>query len=182
MLAAAIGLAGVSQFATAGQAITQQAPIQAVTPVFDLNGAYTDGGSSRPIISNVNDILTVDMSSQGRPTAHGIVVNGDTILITFRDTGTHGAKLQAPGAIRWSDGTVWTRVSRSVPGVGGLMEAEAKSILRAAGFVIGLVRNVPDRTCTLQGKVVSQDPAAGTSAPPGTPVNLNIGVDPPAGC
>src|SRR3954453_13577935 len=44
------------------------APVMAAaTPLpFDVNGTYTDGGSARPVLSDANDILTVDMSSQGR--------------------------------------------------------------------------------------------------------------------
>ncbi len=40
------------------------------------------------------------MSSQHRPTATGVVINADTILITFPDAGTFAAKLVAPGTIR----------------------------------------------------------------------------------
>src|SRR3982751_643742 len=98
-------LAGLGMAGTVVQAGAQPVASAAVTTVFDLNGTYTDGGSARPVISNVNDILTVDMSSQHRPTATGVVITSDTILVTFPDDGTYAAKLQAPGTIRWSNGS-----------------------------------------------------------------------------
>ena len=86
-------------------------PTTAATPLlFDINGTYTDGGSARPVISNANDILRVDMSSQNRPAATGVVINGDTILVIFRDDTTYPAKLQAPGTIRWSNGSTWLKI------------------------------------------------------------------------
>jgi hypothetical protein len=103
------------------------------TPVFNISGTYTDGGSARPVISDEGDILTVDMSSQHRPTASGVVINSDTILVTFPDIrfnsinigrppaiqiisvpdsheATFTAKLQAPGTIRWSNRSTWRKI------------------------------------------------------------------------
>jgi hypothetical protein len=54
--------------------------------------------------------LTVDMSAFGRPTAHGTVVDGSSITVTFPDDKTYTGQLQSPNKIRWSNGSVWTKV------------------------------------------------------------------------
>jgi hypothetical protein len=89
----------------------------AVPVLFDLNGTYWDGGSGWPVISNRNEIITVDMSSEDRPEATGIVINSDIILVTFPDDSTYTAKLQEPGTIRWSNGAAWQK-ARQVSEVG----------------------------------------------------------------
>src|SRR4051795_7337237 len=131
-LTAVLAMAGAALFATTGAANAQSQTASAATAatavVFDLNGTYSDGGSARPVISDVNDILTVDMSSQHRPTATGVVITSDTILVTFPDDGTYAAKLQAPGTIRWSNGSVWQK-TRLVPDVRDETVAEARGVL-----------------------------------------------------
>lgn len=140
-----VGLMLTALFATAVGASAQSAPVPtraattAATPLLsDINGTYSDGGSARPVISNVNDILTVDMSSQRRPTATGIVINSDTILVTFPDDTTYTAKLQAPSTIRWSNGSTWQKTTL-VPDVRGNSVSGARSILNSSGFVVGTV-------------------------------------------
>jgi len=78
--------------------------------VFDLNGPWTAGGPQRPVISAALSSLTVDMSAFHRPPAHGSIVNASTISVTFPDDATFTGTLQAPNRIRWSNGTVWTKV------------------------------------------------------------------------
>ncbi|WP_433258446.1 PASTA domain-containing protein [Streptosporangium sp. CA-135522] len=160
-----------------------RAAVAAATPlVFDVNGVFTDGGSARPVISDVNDILTVDMSSQHRPTATGVVINSDTILVTFPDDTTYTAKLQAPNTIRWSNGSTWQKLTLArVPNVSDETQAAATSILNSAGFAVGTVTRVVDRTCRHDKTVSGQTPDAGTLAAPGTVVDLKIGLLPPKG-
>ncbi|NUW31830.1 PASTA domain-containing protein [Nonomuraea sp. SMC257] len=152
----------------------------AATPlVFDVNGTFTDGGSARPVISDVNDVLTVDMSSQHRPTATGVVINSDTILVTFPDDATYTAKLQAPNTIRWSNGSTWQKLNLvRVPNVLDETKAAATSILTSAGLAVGTVRKVVDLTCNHNNTVSDQTPAPGTLAAPGSAVDLTIGVLP----
>jgi hypothetical protein len=169
-------VAGGGLLATAGGA--SAAAVAAVPVVFDLNGTYSDGGTARPVISNVNDILTVNMSSQHRPTATGVVINSDTILVTFPDDGTFTAKLQAPDTIRWSNGSSW-RKTRVVPDVRGETLAGARGVLNGAGFTVGTVSSFVDRTCNNIGTVGRQSPGAGSTALPGAAVNLAIGTRPP---
>ena len=183
-LTAVLTMVGAALFATAGAANAQSrsAPANTVTAVvFDLNGTYSDGGSARPVISDVNDILTVDMSSQHRPTATGVVINSDTILVTFPDDGTYTAKLQAPGTIRWSNGSAWQK-TQLVPDVRGDTVAEARTVLTGSGFTVGTVSFFVDRTCNNIGTVGRQSPGAGASAIPGAAVNLSVGSRPPTPC
>jgi hypothetical protein len=183
-LSAGMLLAGAGMLASVTPASAHSAPasahaaIAATTPtLFDLNGTYTDGGSARPVISDLNDILTVDMSSQHRPTASGVVINSETIIVTFPDDATYGAKLVAPGTIRWSNGSTWRKLTfATVPDVVGLSQAVATSVLQSSGFVVTTGTTV---TCdTKQGNVDSQTPPGGTSAIQGSTVNIKIAVKP----
>jgi len=183
-LSAAMLLAGAGMLAAVTPASAQSATtpahaaIAATTPtLFDLNGTYTDGGSARPVISDPNDILTVDMSSQHRPTASGVVISSDTIVVTFPDDATYGAKLVAPGTIRWSNGATWRKLTfATVPDVVGLSQAVATSDLQSAGFVVAT--GTTFRCDTRQGNVASQTPLGGASAVQGSLVNIQIAKRP----
>jgi hypothetical protein len=188
-LGSALALAGVGLFAPAtASAQSGGTPARSGTSAlialpFDINGIYTDGGSARPVISDVNDVLTVDMSSQHRPTATGVVINGDTILVTFPDAGTYTAKLVAPGDIRWSNGSTWQRTRLvAVPDLSDTDLTEATTILGSVGLVVGSVRKTVDPTCNNIGLVTGQSPGAGTPVNPGSAVNLAIGIPPHTPC
>lgn len=183
-LSAGMLLAGTGMLACAAPASARPAPTSAharfaaTTPtLFNLNGTYTDGGSASPVISDVNDILTVDMSSQHRPTASGVVISSDTIVVTFPDDATYGAKLVAPGTIRWSNGSTWRKPTfATVPDVVGLSQFAATSDLQSSGFVVTTGTTV---TCdTKQGNVNSQTPPGGTSAMQRSTVNIKIAAKP----
>jgi hypothetical protein len=163
--------------AQAGQRGAARPATAAIATFFDLNGLYTDFGSARPRISDVNDILTIDMSSQNRPTANGVVIDPGTIIVTFPNAGTFTAKLAAPGTIRWSNGSVWQKLAVViVPDVTGLLQAQAVAALQSAGLT-PVAQN--RATCdTLPGHVDQQLPAAGTQALPGSVVQLYIAVKP----
>jgi hypothetical protein len=152
------------------------APASAATAtVFNLNGTYSDGGSARPVITNVNDNLTIDMSSQHRPNASGFVLAVDRILVSFPDDTTYLATLLAPGTILWSNGSAWS-LTRSVPNLFGLTETGAVAAIRAAGFVPGTRSTFADHLCTFPNKpaVGSQSPQAGAAALPGSAVGYTI--------
>src|SRR4051812_42669654 len=82
----------------------------AAATLFNINGTWTDFGSARPVISETNGAIVVDMSSQGRPAANGIVVNPSTIFVSFPDAASFLATLPSPNLIRWSNGSVWEKV------------------------------------------------------------------------
>lgn len=151
----------------------------AITTVFDLNGAYSVGVPGRPVISNNNDQLTIDMSQFRRPTARGLVLSSNTIVVSFPDAATFTATLFAPNLIQWSNNTGW-RKAIVVPDLEGQREGEARNTLTGAGLVLGSVRHrLDDLNCNHIDKVMSQIPAAGTPAEPGTAVNITIGDRPP---
>jgi hypothetical protein len=87
-----------------------QSSSAAVKPVIDLNGRWASGGTPGPAISVSATALAVDMSAYHRPAAHGSIVNDHTITVTFPDDSTYTGTLQPPNAIRWSNGSVWTKV------------------------------------------------------------------------
>jgi hypothetical protein len=145
-----------------------------VTPVFDLNGVYTDGGSARPRITDVNDTLTVDMSSQNRPTASGVVVSTTMILVVFPDEAPHwGTLVAATGRIIWDNGSRWQKLTTvTVPDVIGLPVNKAVPPLKAAGLTVQ-TQNGP--VCGSQPKVVIKEtPAAGTQAVAGSQVRITV--------
>jgi Ricin-type beta-trefoil lectin domain-like len=78
--------------------------------VLDLNGSWTDGTTRTAVLSTRFPSLTIDMSAFGRPAAHGSIVDGSTITVTFPDDATYTGKLQRPRTIRWSNGSAWTKV------------------------------------------------------------------------
>ena len=78
--------------------------------MIDLNGRWTDGSTRSAIISAAFTSLTIDMSAYNRPAAHGSIVDGFTITVTFPDDATYTGKLQLPNTIKWSNGSAWTKV------------------------------------------------------------------------
>ena len=55
--------------------------------------------------------LSVDMSAYHRLTAHGTILDSSDITVTFPDDRTYTGALQAPGTIRWSNNSMWTKVA-----------------------------------------------------------------------
>jgi hypothetical protein len=49
------------------------------------------------------------MSDFDRPAAHGTIIDNSTIKVTFPDDQTYTGTLVGPNAIRWSNGSTWTR-------------------------------------------------------------------------
>jgi hypothetical protein len=82
----------------------------AIKTVIELNGSWTDGSPRRAVISEKIKSLTIDMSDYNRPAAHGSIVNGSTITVTFPDDKTYTGQLHPPNTIRWSNGSAWTKV------------------------------------------------------------------------
>jgi hypothetical protein len=80
-----------------------------INTVMDLNGNWTDGSPRSAVIFEGPASITIDMSDFDRPDAHGSIVNGSTISVTFPDDSTFTGQLQPPSTIRWSNGSVWTK-------------------------------------------------------------------------
>ena len=81
-----------------------------INTVIDLNGRWTDGSPRSAAIHEGSASLAIDMSDFDRPAAHGSVVDGSTITVTFPDDKTYTGNLQPPKTIRWSNGSAWTKV------------------------------------------------------------------------
>lgn len=111
-MAIVIVMAGVGLIAGAtgaGAAPVGTAPTASALP-FSLTGNWTDYGPARPSIINNGNNIVVNMSYAGRPTAFGTVTGPSTIVVRFPDAGTFTATVPRSGSIRWSDGTIWTKV------------------------------------------------------------------------
>lgn len=180
-LSAVLVIAGSALVGTGVSAHAAATPAAATALIFDINGTFSDTGTARPKIKNVDDILTVDMSSQGRPTATGVVINSDTILVTFPDDGTYSAKLRLPGTIRWSNNSNWYK-TKPVPNVKWLTTSDAEDVLSRNGFALGTVSSFVDRTCNYIDLVGRQSPGAGAAAIPGSRVNVSVGTRPATPC
>lgn len=91
----------------------------AIKTLIELNGAWTDGSPRNAVISVKVNELTVNMSAFNRPAAHGTIVDGSTITVTFPDDRTYTGQLQGPNKIRWSNGSEWTKVVRTLIDLNG---------------------------------------------------------------
>ncbi|WP_198286941.1 hypothetical protein [Frankia sp. QA3] len=90
-----------------------------IRTLIELNGLWTDGSSRNATISVKFRSLAVNMSAFHRPAARGSVVDGSTITVTFPDDTTYTGTLRAPDKIRWSNGSVWTKVVNTVLDLNG---------------------------------------------------------------
>ncbi len=88
--------------------------VAAIETVIDLNGQWMSGGVLGPKITVHGNSIAVDLSALHRPAAVGTVVNSSTISVNFPDDKTYTAVLQAPGTIRWSNNSTWTKFETSV--------------------------------------------------------------------
>jgi hypothetical protein len=78
---------------------------------FDVNGPWTDNGSAKPVITNVGNVLVIDMSYARRPNATGSVIDDvASILVTFPDDNTYIGTFVTPTLLRWSNGSTWRKV------------------------------------------------------------------------
>ncbi len=69
---------------------------------------------------------------------------------------------------------------RTVPNVVGMTQSAAQSAIANVGLAVGVVTQVFSESVPM-GQVISQDPAAGVSVVPGTPVNLTASKGPQGG-
>ncbi|MHC9296109.1 hypothetical protein ACRCUN_26900 [Mycobacterium sp. LTG2003] len=90
-----------------------------VTTSIELNGAWTDGSPRKAVISVKGDAITINMSAFNRPAAHGAIVDGSRLTATFPDDRTYIGELEPPNRIRWSNGSVWTKLVRALIDLSG---------------------------------------------------------------
>ena len=90
-----------------------------ITTVDILSGNWTDGSSRSAVISVDFKSLTIDMSEFDRPTAQGSVMDASTINVTFPDDKTDTGHLAPNNTIRWSNGSVWTKIVNTIIDLNG---------------------------------------------------------------
>ncbi len=120
----------------------------------------------------------------------------------FADSTSMGMSTGAPYGVTWSNApagqhSIWAVATAAsgatstsaavvilvvtgdvvVPGVTDLTHPVAATALTAAGLLLGSVTNA-NSVAVASGYVISQTPAAGTSAPPGTAVALVVSIGP----
>jgi hypothetical protein len=112
------------------------------------------------------------MSSQNRPTAVGLVLSANTIVVTFPDVNqSFQGTLVAPGRIVWNNNTDWLKLPY-VPHVTGDSLKEAVAALKAAGFT---AKTLQGPSCGSGPLFVSnQAPMAGTQADFGSQVRITM--------
>jgi len=82
-----------------------------IETIVTVHGLWSTGDSRTMAITVLSgNSLNVSMQAFNRPTAHGSILNANTIRVTFPDDDTYSGTLQPPNMIRWSNGTVWKRV------------------------------------------------------------------------
>jgi hypothetical protein len=85
------------------------------TPAFnviDLNGAWSYNGQPGPYIYvyGQGNSLFIEMSLYNRPDGFGNILDATTLSVVFPDDTDYTAVLESPTRIRWSNGTVWTKL------------------------------------------------------------------------
>ena len=86
----------------------------AIETVFDLNGQWMIGGVLGPVFTVHGNSISIDMSALNRKTATGTVMGSSAISVNFPDDKTYSGTLQAPGVIRWSNNSTWSKFDTSV--------------------------------------------------------------------
>ncbi len=86
--------------------------VAAIATVIDLNGQWTSGGVLGPVITVHGNSLSIDMPKP-RPKATGSIVDSSHISVNFPDDKSYTATLERPGAIKWSNNSVWTKFGKS---------------------------------------------------------------------
>jgi hypothetical protein len=98
---------------------------------------------------------------------------GDTVTLHYTPTGTPGAAVLSFSLALVAE----VVVDVTVPNVVGETEADAGTLLTAAGLTTGTVTTASSPTVAM-GLVVSQSPTAGSSVAPGSAVHLVISTGP----
>ena len=71
--------------------------------VINLEGRWRgegDENSGRAVISVSSSSITINMSTFGRPAAHGSIINDSTFNVNFPDDRTYTGTLEGPKIIR----------------------------------------------------------------------------------
>jgi hypothetical protein len=78
--------------------------------VADLNGRWTDGSTRSAVIYSGLGSIVIDMSAFNRRDASGQFFEPDAIAVKFPDDATFTGDLSITNRIKWSNGSVWTKI------------------------------------------------------------------------
>ena len=128
-----------------------------------------------------SDLLTFSLPTK----PDGMTIDAIFGLIQWTPTsaqlGTHNVVVKVQdfhGAFALQSYSVQVFNPAVVPSVVGQSQASAQSIVKAANFAVGTITN-QNSSAVAAGNIISQNPAGGTSAVPGSAVNLAVSLGPP---
>ena len=164
-----------------GEVISQNPAAAAVVPA----GSAVDLEVSKgPEPVPVPDVVGLQQAAaESALTGAGLAVG--TVTESFSATAPVGevmSQTPAAGALALPGSAVDLEVSKGpepvlVPAVVGLQQAAAESALTGAGLAVGTVTESFSATAPV-GEVMSQNPSAGASVLPGTPVDIEVSKGP----
>jgi len=130
----------------------------------------------RAVDPDVGEVLTFALA-QAPP---GMTINSSTGLVRWTPTTAQAGNYIV--ALKVTDSqnqsafqgfTITVGAQGTVPNVVGQTQAAAQIAITGAGLTVGTITNTPSNTVPA-GSVISQEPAAGTSVPQGSAVNLVV--------
>lgn len=132
------------------------------------------------MVSVPNVVGLSQQEAAARLAAEGLEPQVQTEVASGTTEGTVMSQDPASGATAPKGSRVIITVAKapsSVPGVIGMTSGQAENTLSSAGFNVTVINQAtPDSTKV--GKVISQEPAAGSTASPGSRVKIYVGAAP----
>jgi hypothetical protein len=150
--------------ALAGEDVTLTAQVAAVGGVPTGTVRFRDSGNLLGVGTLVNGTASL--------TVNGFTVGEYSLTATYDGSGTYA---NSAGSLNLTVNAPPLVVT--VPNLGGLTQSAASATIASAGLTQGTVTTAHSATIPA-GLVMSQSPAAGTSAAPGSAVNLVISLGP----
>ena len=125
-----------------------------IVTVTNLNGYWTDGSPRNAVISVSRRSFSIDMSAFGRPTANGTIDDPADLTAIFPDDKTYTGQLVG-NAIRWSNGSQWTKVVNTVFDLNGSWSDGSPWIAVISEGPVALTVDMSDfDRPTAQGKII----------------------------
>ena len=150
--------------ALASEVVTLTAQVAAVGGVPTGTVRFRDSGNLMGVGTLVNGTASL--------TVNGFTVGEYSLTATYDGSGTYA---NSAGSLNLTVNAPPLVVT--VPNLGGLTQSAASATIASAGLTQGTVTTAHSATIPA-GLVMSQSPAAGTSAAPGSAVNLVISLGP----
>jgi alpha-tubulin suppressor-like RCC1 family protein len=172
---------------------------------FNTQGQVGDGSTTARLVPAFTDLIGINEVSAGQEVSAAVRHDGTLLVWGANDNGsvangTSRTNQLAPAAVAGITDVTSVSVnsglglavgrvplppaptSGAVPRVTGDLQAAATTAIQDAGFTLGTATSSPDRTCNSIGRVLSQNPPAGTTEPFGTAVSIVVGTRPATPC